>query len=310
MRRRSFLFSAAAVSTVSGCIDLSDIRSDGRTVESSVGRRIAGDNFHLVVESAHTVDVVGEERSADAGNHFLIINLVLKNVSGRFLETQSMLEQAEVESEGVSYSQSSDLMDPLLFNKGEMVPGELEKSLMIFEIPKDLEKPTLRLHFDPSIFGGIERVEVALEEEDEVHQLTQDIDTATAADGGAVQQDGVLVEILKIGTSTSLGPIKDAEEDHEFISVEVSIKNNTKNELRLLPRYQMGLKDGNGRSYRVTLKVWYDKPFQTPFVPGEGRAGVLFYEVKEGTRPLFWFFDFSFWVDGNKTIWKVREIQR
>ena len=283
---------------------------DPDDVEGVVGTLVEGDNLHLVIEDVEITTQIGEFQEADQGNEFVLIQLAMKNVTDEFVHVSQLLQASVRDDEDYSYSMAIAATEDPTFNDGQFAPGELERGVIAFELPEDATGRRLQFDLDGSIFGGIDRVEIDLEDETDVHRLEQELAIDTFGSGDAVEFDGVEVELRGMEAETELGMFAEADEGHEYVILDIEVTNNTGEEQRVSTVLQMMLKDGNGWTYQedwmATAEL--DRPFDetSPLTDGETRAGEVVYEIEEGLSPLYWVFEYTLWTDGDKTFWQLR----
>lgn len=283
---------------------------DPDEVEAAIGDLVEGDNLHLVVEDLTRTTQIGEFQEADPGNEFLIVQLAIRNVSGDFLTVSNLLQTRVRDDEDYSYDQAFAVTDDPTFNDGQFAPGELERGTIVFEVPDDATGLTLTFDFDFSIFGGIERAEIDLGSENDVHQLTQDLDVDIQQIGSAVTHSHVTVEVQDVEFEGALSDFTQPDEGNEYAIVDISVTNETGEEQWISTIIQMLCKSDDGWSYQedfgaaVELSRSFDEG--SPLADGETRAGKVAYEIEEGLSPLYWVFEFDLWTEGDKTFWELR----
>ena len=279
-------------------------------VEAVIGSLVEGENIHLVVEYVERTTEIGEFQEAAEGNEFLLIQVAMLNDSDEFEHVSQLLQARVRDDEDYSYNMAIAVTDEPTFKGGQIAPGELERGMMVFEVPDDASGLSLEFDFDVSIFGGVDRATITLEDETDVHTLEQDLRVDTYEIGDAVEYEGVTVGIRDVETETELGDFTEAEEGHEFVLIDLEITNETGEEQRISTVLQMMLKDGRGWSYQedFVASVELDRSFDETgaLVDGETRAGRVVYEIEEGIEPLYWVFEFTLWTDGDKTFWQLR----
>lgn len=279
-------------------------------VDAVVGSLVEGDNLHLVVEDVEFTDRLGEFQEADEGNQYVVVQLALKNVTEEFVHVSQLLQASIRDDEDYSYNMTVAATDQPTFNDGQFAPGEVERGTIVFEVPEDASGLTLQFDLDASIFGGIDRAEIDLEDETDVHVLQQDLRIDTYGLGDGVEYQGVEVAVRGVETETQLGEFTQADQGHEYVIVDIEITNETGEEQRVSTALQMYLKDGDGWSYQEDLgaTVELDRSFDesSALTDGETRAGELAYHVEEGLTPLYWVFEFTLWTEGDKTFWEIQ----
>lgn len=279
-------------------------------VEAIVGDLVEGENLQLVIENVETTTQIGEFQEADEGKEFVAIQLSMKNIADEFVHVSHFVQASLRDDEDYSYDMAIAVTDDPTFNDGQFAPGEVERGTIVFEVPEDATGRTLQFDMDVSIFGGVDRVEVDLEDETDVHQLEQDLTVDLYDIGETVEFGGVEVELREKVVETELGQFTEAEEGYEYVILDLAITNETGEEQRVSTMLQMMLKDGDGWTHQEDWMATseLDRTFDetAPLANGETRAGQVAYEVEEGLSPLYWVFEYTLWTEGDKTFWQLR----
>lgn len=275
-----------------------------------VGDRIEGDKMHLVVEEFERGVTLGEFAEAEPGNEFASTTVALKNVSEEFVGVSNLLQTRIRDGEGYSYDQTFFGGSQPTFNDGQFAPGEVERGAINFEIPEDADGLELVWDFDTGLFGGLDRARVDLETSAEVHELEQSLQVDVHDVGTAVEYEGVEVAVNDVQTEGSLGTFAEPDGGNEYVIADISVENQTGEEQQVSTILQMLVKDGEGWSYQedLTATTALDRAFDesSPIADGEMRRGEVAYQVETDLSPLYWVFEFSLWVEGDKTFWQLR----
>ncbi|WP_255171416.1 DUF4352 domain-containing protein [Natrononativus amylolyticus] len=282
---------------------------EGEDVEVVIGELVSSDDLELVVESAERVTELDEFTEADPGNEFVVVRLAYKNVSDDHISVSGLLQTRLRDDEDYSYDQSLFGTGESL-NDGQVVPGEVERGDVVYEVPEDASGLELEFDFDIGLFSGIDRVTVNLESEDDVHQLEQDLQVDVHDIGQTIEYSGIEITVNDVEFETDLDDFTQAEEGHEYAIVDITVSNQSGEEQRVSTALQMMAKDEDGFSYRedfgaaAALDQSYDESAE--LADGEDRRGKVAYEVEEGLSPLYWVFEFDLLDDGDKTFWQLR----
>lgn len=283
--------------------------SETREVDAAVGELVEGDNIHLVVENVERDADLGEFFDPDQGNVFVAVDLAMKNVSNDYLSVSNLLQTRVQDDEGYSYDQTFVGDADASFNGGQFAPGEVERGQIAYEIPEDASGLELRFDFDVGIIGSVERAYIDLESGGGGVSLEQDLQVDVYDTGQNVAFDDVAVTVNEVRFESELSQFNEADQGNEFAIVDIAVTNDTGEDHRVSTILQMQVKDGDGRSYQEDLmgSSDLDRPFDegSPIADGETRRGELAYQVPEDASPLYWVFEFSVWVEGNKTFWQV-----
>jgi len=288
-----------------------ETEAEGESVTAVIGDLVSGEQMELVIESFDRGVDFGDFYDADAGNEFALVQIALKNSSDDYLSVSNLLQTRMRDDEDYQYDQTFAPGDEATFNDGQFVPGEVERGGIPFEIPEDSSGLELVFDFDVSIFGGIERATINLEEEaDSIHELTQELTIDVYDVGDAIGFEDVEVAVNEMRTESDLGMFAEPDDGNEYVIVDISITNNTGEEQRFSTVLQMMIKDEQGYTYQEDLmaSTELDRGFDegTPLSDGETRRGELVYEVEEGLSPLYWVFEFGLFATGDKTFWQLR----
>lgn len=285
--------------------------TEPESVTAVVGDLVSGEQMELVIEAFERGVDLGEFYSADSGNEFALVRLALKNTSDDYLSVSNLLQTRMRDDEDYQYDQTFAGGDEATFNDGQFVPGEVERGGIPFEIPQDASGLELVFDFDVSIFGGIDRATINLEEQaDSIHELTQELGIDVYGVGETIGFGDVEVTVNEMRTESELGMFAEPDSGNEYVVVDISITNNTGEEQRFSTILQMMVKDEQGYTYQEDLMAssQLDRGFDegTPLSDGETRRGELVYEIEEGLSPLYWVFEFSLFATGDKTFWQLR----
>lgn len=279
-------------------------------VEAVVGDHIAAGDMSLVVEEVRRDADLGEFAEPDAGNEFVSVIVALKNTSDDFVNVSNLLQTRIQDDEGYSYDQTFFGGDTPTFNDGQFAPGEVERGAINFEIPDDASGLKLIWDFSVGLFGGLNRAEIDLEAERDIHRLEQDLAIDTHGIDDTVEFQDTQVTVNEVRTESELGMFAQPDEGNEYVIVDISIANNTGEEQRISTALQMLIKDDEGWSYQedfsATAELDRDFDELSPVADGETRRGEVVYEIEEDLSPLYWVFEFSLWTDGDKTFWELR----
>jgi hypothetical protein len=304
--------SAAETSTAS-----TTEKADATTAEASgtasvpVGEVVEGDQLSMVVRSVEKTESLGEYQEADQGNTFLLVRLAVKNsTSDAFLNFSGFLQTSLKDGSGYNYSQTIAATGKT-FTGGQLAPGEVSRGDIAYEVPKDASDFTLQFDFQAISFFEFDRVTVNLSEQASgIADLQQDLAVETHGTGETVTREQTSVTVNSVEFEEELGSLASAEEGHEYAVIDITTENGTDEEQRISTLLQMLVKDGSGWSYQMSitgtsaLTQSYEEA--TPLAPDEKRRGKLAYEVPKDAKPLYWAFEFSLWVNGDKTFWKFR----
>lgn len=278
--------------------------------EARIGELVEGDEMHLVVESFERDVDFGEFTEPDPGQEFVSVQVALKNVSDSFVSVSNLLQTRIRDDESYNYSQTFLGGGDPTFSDGQFAPGEVERGHINFEIPEDASGLKLVWDFDFDLFSGIDRAIIDLEDSVEVHEIEQDLRVEIHDLGETVRFDDIGVTLNEIRVEDDFGAFTEPAAGHEFLVLDITVENDTDEEQWISTFLQMHLKDGGGWSFQEDFgaSTQLNQPFDegSAILPGELRRGEIVYEVEEALSPLYWVFEFTLWVDGDKTFWAVR----
>lgn len=279
-------------------------------VEEVIGGLIESDEMALVIEDFERGVVLSEFAEPGQGNEFASVQVALKNTSDDFVNVSNLLQTRIRDDEGYSYEQTFFGGEESTFNDGQLVPGEVERGAINFEIPDDATGLELVWDFDIGLFTGVERAEIDLEEETDRYVLDQELAVDVYDIGDTIEFEDVQVTVEEVRTEQSIGMFTEADEGNELVIVDISIENQTGEDERVSTMIQMLTKDGEGYSYQEDFgaSAELDQRFDeaSPIADGETRRGKVVYEIEEDLSPLYWVFEFSLWTDGDKTFWEIQ----
>lgn len=276
-----------------------------------VGERVDDEQLSMVVRDVSKTEQLDEFTEADSGNTFVVVRLAVKNAtSDTFLDFSGFLQTRVKDGEGYTYDQSITGTDDT-FTGGQLVPGEVSRGDLVYEVPKDAADLTLQFDFETVSFLSVDRVTVDLESTaDSVADVSQDLGVEVRGTGDSVSHEGVTVAVNGVEYAEELGDFTKAGEGKEFAIVDITTKNETGSSQNISTALQMLAKDGRGRSYSLSVEAataldrTYDE--SSALADGEERRGKVAYEVPKDASPLYWTFEFGLWTNGDKTFWKLR----
>ena len=291
--------------------DAEQTETTPQTASVAVGEVVEGDRMSMIVRGVERTESIGEFQQADSGNTFVVVTLAVKNrTQGEFVGFSSLLQTQLKDSDDYTYEQTVATTGQT-FQGGQLAPGEVSRGDLVYEVPKDAGGLVLQFDFQSFSFFEFDRVTVDLEAEaSSMGDLSQDLQVDVHDVGESVSRGDVTVAVNDVGFETSLDQFSEAASGNEFAIVDVTTENGTDEPLSLSTLLQMKMKDGEGNSYQPSISALtaldraYDE--SQPLAPGESRRGQMAYEVPEGASPLYWIFEFTIWVDGDKTFWQVR----
>lgn len=282
-----------------------------RTASVAVGEVVEGEQMSMVVRGIERTESIGEFQEADAGNTFVVVRLAVKNrTQDEFVNFSGLLQTQLKDAEDYTYDQTIAATGQT-FQGGQLAPGEVSRGDLVYEVPKDAEGLVLQFDFQAFSLLEFDRVTVDLgSEASSIGELSQDLRVDVHDVGESVTFGDVTVTVNDVSFETSLGQFSQAEDGNEFAIVDITTENGTDEQLSLSTLLQMKMKDGDGSSYQlsVTALSSLDRAYNEgqPLAPGESRRGKVAYEVPQGVSQLYWIFEFTLWVDGDKTFWQVR----
>lgn len=278
---------------------------------ASVGERVDDGKMSMVVRDVSTTEKLGEFTEADSGNTFVVVRLAVKNVtSDDFLNFSGFLQTRVKDGSDYTYDQSVSGTDET-FTGGQLVPGEVSRGDLAYEVPKDASELELQFDFESVSFLQMNRARVDLESEaDSTADVEQELGVPLLDPGETAEDGGVTVSVDGVEFTETLGEFAEAGEGNEFAVVDVTTENETGEARNVSTALQMLAKDGKGRSYSLSIDAAtaldraYDE--SASLADGEERSGKVAYEVPKGVSPLYWTFEFTLWTDGDKTFWQLR----
>lgn len=282
-----------------------------QVAEATIGQVVKDDTLAMLVTGVSKTKKIGEFQEAEDGNTYVVIDLGIKNTtSSEYISFSGLLQTRLKDSEGYTYDQTFAATGRNL-DGGQIAPGEVSRGDVVFEIPEDAAGLLLQFDFQGFSLFKFSRVEVDLTKEaDSSGSLNQDLQVEVFEPEKTVKFADTQVTMNGVETGTKLGSFAEAQEGNEFVIVDITTTNNTDEELTISTLLQMLLKDDEGFNYplSITATSQLDRSYEqgSPLASGETRRGKVAYEVPTGTKPLYWVFEFSIWVEGSKTFWQAR----
>ncbi|WP_415379978.1 DUF4352 domain-containing protein [Halosimplex sp. TS25] len=286
-------------------------RAGNQTTTVPIGEVVQGDQMSMVVRGMSEQAEIGDFQEAGSGNTFAIVNLAVKNTTdSKFIGFSGFLRTQIKDSEDYTYDRTVAATGET-FEGGQLAPGEVSRGDLVYEIPDDASGLALQFDFQTFSFLDFERVNVNLgKTASSIADLTQSLRVDTHSVDDEVSYEDVSVAVNGVEYQQSIGSFAEADDGNEFAIVDISTTNNTGEELSISTLLQMKMKDGTGTPYELSLAALsaldqsYDE--SQPLASGESRRGKVPYEGPKGASPLYWIFEFTLWVDGDKTFWEIR----
>ncbi|UPW00179.1 DUF4352 domain-containing protein [Halorussus gelatinilyticus] len=286
--------------------------TDGTSAKSiQVGDRVDDDRMSMVVRGVEKTEKLGEFSKAASGNTFVVVRLAVKNTTkDTYLNFSGFLQTLLKDGSGYTYEQTITASGQT-FTGGQLVPGEVARGDLVYEVPKDASDLTLQFDFGTVSFLTVDRVTVDLESKaNSAADLEQSLRVDVRDTGESVENGGVTVAVNGVKFAKKLGEFTAAGDGKEYAIVDITTTNETGSSQSISTALQMLAKDGRGRTYPMSISAAasldrsYDEA--SPLADGEKRRGKVAYEVPKGVSPLYWAFEYSLWTDGDKTFWKLR----
>lgn len=278
------------------------------TAQAALGDVVEGDRLALVAYDVERTTEMGEFVTADAGNEFIVVDIAAKNKSeNEYISFSSFLQTTLRDSESYEYDQTITGSDNAL-SSGELVPGEVTRGVVVFEIPEGSSGLSLRVDFDESIFD-YDGAQIDLESEGSGRTLTQDIQIEVYQIGDTLEHQDTRFTPNEV--TTSMGDdYTSPDSGNEFLVVDITVENTSSEELSVSTLLQMALKDNQGRTYNTSIEalVTLDRGFSQgqPIPPNSERRGEIAFEVEQGLSPLYLMMDFDFFTEGDKSFFQLR----
>ena len=282
-----------------------------QSANAQVGEIVEGDNLSMVIKSVEKTTEIGEFQEAGGGNTFVVAELAVKNTTSQdYLNFSGFLQTQLKDSQDYTYEQTVAVTGNT-FQGGQLAPGEVSNGDIVYEVPEDASGLTLQFDFQAFSFSEFDRVTIDLSSEaSSIGSLSQNLQVDVHNLGESISYENVTVSANSIEFAESLGDFAEAEDGMEYAIIDITTENGTQEELSISMLLQMKMKDGQGNSYGINITALssLDRPYNEsqPIAPGESRRGQVAYEVPQDASQLYWTFEFTLWVEGDKTFWQVR----
>ncbi|MCL7418394.1 MAG: DUF4352 domain-containing protein [Halalkalicoccus sp.] len=243
-----------------------------------------------------------------AGTEFLTVELAIKNMTDEeFLSLEDIL-QPELQVDRTTH-EAILLRAARTLQKGQLVPGEVERGEFVFVVPEGAEGLTLGVKSNSAELGT-KPLTVDLDAESDPNvDLEQELRVPIHSFGERAEAGGIEVTLNDLELGNNLGAGLQPAEGNEYVALGATIENTTAETVNLSPQNQIRLKDGTGRSYPpdlTTASIFDQFGGDTVLADGESLDGKLAYQIEQETAPLYWTFDFSVSGAGNKEFWQLR----
>lgn len=315
-------------------------RPDASVETAVVGERVDRKHVSIVVRDVREPDRLGT-RAAPDGRRFVVVRLALKNTGRVVVKFDPLVQVKLVDGERRSYDRAFETATDRPLQAGLVVPGEVFRGDVVFEIPEaaeglqlaiadgfvgtvgpslpkvqdqgggdlDGQGPGVEVERDYVFAGATTRsgVHVDLGRTDStVADLAQDLSVAVHGVGDTIEYEGMTAEIAAVEATSSS---QDSPET-EAVVVDLAVTNESGRELYVPALLVTVLKDGEGFSYAVDVEGTraLDGRFEqgSPIPDGETRRGTIAYEVPEGAAPLYFAFEFDTAEGRAKAFWQLR----
>ncbi|AFK18313.1 DUF4352 domain-containing protein [Haloferax mediterranei ATCC 33500] len=279
--------------------------------EATVGEVFGDETLAMVIRSIERVSQIGAFKRADDGKVFLKVRLAVKNVtSDEYLAFSGKSQTRVVDAEKQAYQQTQTFdQSGKQFTAGQLVPGEVSRGDLAYEIPEDASDLKLRFDFLASDPFSYDRVVVPLgDSPNSPEDVIQDFQVDVASPGEAIEFNGISVTVNSVDIAGNVGS-SNAGDGKEYAIVDFSVENKTDEQQQLSSLLQMCLKDGAGFPYSqdIVATSQLSEPYEDNYIDsGDTQRGKLAYNVAEGAAPLYWTLDFDLMADADKGIWNVR----
>lgn len=278
------------------------------TPTAVVGEVVSGNTLSMVVRDVRTTDAISPIVRAGDGNLLVEVTIAVKNLTqARSVRISSFLQTTVVDAAGTSYNRLL-LGSGEIVGLGELVPGEVLREGLVYEVPADASGLRFRLDTPAGRLFGSDSLVVDLERRaDQVADVQQDLRVPVRSPGETVTREGIVVGVDDVRTE-SFRPL--AASGNEFIVPSLTVTNQRDESALVVARLQSAVKDASGRVFpnavvaTATLDEALPVVFELP--AGESRTGDLAYEVPATDDPLYWTFDFSVPRTGDKEFWQLR----
>lgn len=314
---------------------------DGAVETVVLGELYDSEPVSMVVRAVQETDRIGP-REPRAGHGFVVVRLAVKNTGSAALAFEPLVQVKLVDGRSRTYERAFDVSTDRPLHGGTLVPGEVLRGDVVFEIPDAASG--LQLAFVDGFVGTVgsalpemrnrpadsgrdeqdgpmeverDYVFAGATTQDGVHvdlgrsastvlDLTQDLSVPVHRVGDSVEQEGLTVEPLEAEVRDP--PTETA--GSEVIVLDLAVTNESGRDRYVPGLLATALKDGEGFSYLVDVEQsrTVDGQFDQgrPIPDGETRRGKLAYRIPEETPPLYFAFEFAAVVDGTKTFWQLR----
>lgn len=278
---------------------------------AQLGEVVEGDKLSMVIREVSETTELSQFQTADQGNVFKVVRLAVKNTtSDEFLSFSGFLQTTLKDDEDFTYDQTI-ATSAQTFTGGQLAPGEVSRGDVVYEVPEDATGLTLQFDFQAISFFEFDRVNVDLSQSAaSMGDLSQNLQVAINGTGDAVSHEGVTVTVNGVETRGQLSSFATPSSGNEFVVVDLTTTNETGEEQSVSTLLQMLVKDGTGRSYSMSITgtSQLDRAYDegSPIANGESRRGRVAFEVPQDASSLYFTFEFTLWVDGDKTFWQLR----
>ncbi|MFB6164841.1 MAG: DUF4352 domain-containing protein [Haloarculaceae archaeon] len=264
---------------------------------ATIGEVIEGDRLALVVTGVERTTDIGTFASAGSGDEFVVVELAAKNESAdQHVLFSSFLQAKLRDADGYAY-------DKRVFNEGntlgtgELVPGEVTRGRIVFEVPEGTGGLSLRLDLDGSVFSYTRAdVDLSREATRAGRRLTQDLRVPVHEVGETLAFRGSRLTVHAVDAQSRIG-VFTPDSGEQFLVADLTVGNRGDEEIPVSTFFQMAVKDGTGRTSPVA--VWATGAMDRGFAQGQpvaahsSRRGTVAFAVERDASPLYLAMDFD-----------------
>lgn len=282
--------------------------NEPETTNGALGDVIEGDNLALVAYGVERTTAIGDYINADEGSEFVLVDIAAKNKSDdEYIRFSSFFQLTLRDSEAYEYDQEITGADNSL-EGGELVPGEVTRGVVVFEVPTDATGLSLHINLDESLFQYTGAT-IDLESRGSGRTLTQDLMVEVYDVRDTLEYDDVRFTPNEVRTEMG-EQYAEPDPGNEFVIVDITVENLGGDELTVSTLLQMQLKDVEGRTYdtSITALTTLERGFTqgNPIPPNGKRRGEIAFEAEQGLSPLYLLMDFDLFAEGDKTFYRLR----
>lgn len=240
-----------------------------------VGEKAEVEGISITVLSIQKTNKL-ELFSADAGNTYLDIEVIIENISRDEATPYNSLYFKVKDDTAAEYTTTLDAISPSL-KSGSLVKGDKARGHVAFEVPENSKG--FIVSYEPMVlFGGYETIRINLEEKTETIPEVGTLEIGESQVGQRFESAGIAITIVSAQTTTSIGGMPPSS-DMIYLDFEVLLENIDRDEETPYNPLYFQVKDANYWEYSTSFLSLDPSLTSGELVKGDKVRGHVAFEV-------------------------------